>query len=204
MNKQNIIVGIALAFLLLGTAFSAEAKPSVVRTNGDSAYAYFPETTPDGVATQKYVSVWEANGETSVYVSIYTNDLLGNWKNEYGILTTKSDVFSIGKANKLNSASLVVPEIQLGTDVCGLFTCEFVPTRNLTDFQLQLIGVGNIQKGNYNYRYKDGNVFFKANEFSSTRRALAIASSNEEVFGMTNDAMINSFRSATVEMAKAK
>lgn len=203
MNKRNVI-GIVLAVLLFTiTAFSAEAaKPYMVKTNAETAYADFFEVAPDGSMTDKYVSAWKAEGLTGVYLSLYQNDGNGNYKNEYGYSTSDANVFSID--NKLETATLTIPEIQLGTDICDpeTYMCTYVPTRTLSNVQIDWTGTGDLQKRSLNYKDRTANFFIKSSARSFFRDADATGSADGEIFGITSFASMSAFKAATIQITK--
>lgn len=191
MNKKIRTIGIVLV-VLLAMAISVEAlKPTMIRSSGESAYADMIQVSPDGSFTDNYTSVWKVDGVTTLYMSIYTGDANGNYKNEYGFLSTTDNIFETNK--KLDKATLIVPEIQLGTDVCDSvdYVCTFVPTRTLHDVQVQWTGNGPVMKGSFGYKMRDGTIFFRTGDDSLSRNAIADGGN----LGTTNYASLNSFKS---------
>lgn len=202
MNKITKILGIALAILLMaGTWAAVASKPSIIRSSGESAFADFQEALPDGVMHNTYVSVWEADKMTSGYVS----DTFYDWNNgyykaEYGHFNFNAELLNID-GQKLNEASVIIPEVQLGTDVCDPATweCKYVPTRTIKNLEIQWKGTGMVYDGVYSYKSKDNFYFFKSSADSVSRNAIATGSADGQKLGITDNANVGIFKSATFE-----
>lgn len=189
----------ALMVLLVMTMGASALKPEKISTEGESAAADIVEVTADGIMTDTYITAWKTNNELMVYVSIFSSDQSGNYKYEYGYANQAA--FSTN-GKKLDTAELTVGSIQLGTDVCGEYFCEYVPTRTLNNLKVSWTGTGAVQKGSYLYKSKGYDYFFMANGRSYSRNAIATAVADEKDFGSTEFANLGIFKEALIYRAK--
>lgn len=184
--------------VLLSTTMSVQAfeYKSLSRNNDASASASWTEIN-NNATTNTYLSIYETDDGTDIYVSQYTYDnsepyywYSSSYKS--GCLFTKDNVFKIDK--KLNSASLSEVKIDLNDWNAG-------ETETVT-LKVDWTGEGDISTGSYKSSSTYDDYVSKSSSSSSHRQASATGSINDSDLGTSSYASMGFSESVYSSMDK--
>lgn len=186
----NVVFALLVIFSVTMSAEAFEEK-TIIRQNGESAYADWFEQTPEG-DNYKYVNVAKTDDGTDIYVSICSSDISGYFTCKSGYTFTTEDVFTMDR--KLGSATLSA----INVDVYD-WNNNAVET---VAIQAEWTGTGDAMKGSYKSISKYGDFVSKYSGSSTYREASATGSLNGVELGTSNYGGLVEFKYSSMWMQK--